>query len=450
MPSTPPAASGRPPASRRRPSVPVLAVRVGAPQTRVTRRAAFDFSASEARAAVAMLSQSPGTLLEETASLGPGMRGLRSRGLVVLSPSHDAAAAAAVTQGAWAHPSAAATAARRVVMPFNLAMRTQSMLAHAADVAEGNRHDFTATALAAVLAHRYQFTGVHALTIIPTITPTAPAASGAPPAGFEVIEHRHLEPDRVRLLPSVSPDPARLRCGGVGLDTDERRVLVPPDIEAMAVHAFYACRPQPGHDNDEQPPGGLTVHIDLDRLSEQPATTDPPWMPALLADALAHLGVVEDDLTTPAEFTAWAHERLRYPLRCGDYTHVRQINPSTGTVHTPTEYVAQYAAEEMLTALQLPAGEATGCAAAEEFLALPLDGGIWSGVADETVLRWVVRAVQYLDAGLDLHETADFLLFAIPAEQATHLSLRRRETPAEVNDMLRNWVRALLNRGTLT
>lgn len=430
---------------------------------RRARRGAFGFTTAETQAALVMLSHPAGAVVEVTGSLKAGFRGLRARGLIDLpadaTSSRDAAAASdGVVHAQWVDAAALAAAARRTTMPFNLALRTQLMLTHAAEVLDGGRDTYTATGLALVLAHRYQFTGVHALTIAPTPTSTTGAATADPyaaPYGYEVVEHRHHHRDRVRVLPSVAFNRSRLPYGAPGLDTDKRRVLLPHDMEALALHAYYRHRATSvsgqGLATDQAP-----VRLDLDYLTEHDGRDSQQagassWMPALLADALNHLGTHEADLPTASDFHAWAQERLRYPLRCGDYTHIRQINPTTATVHTPAEYAEQYAAEEMLTALRLPPGAATGCAAAEEFLPLPLDGAVWGSISDEIVLRWVVRAVQYLDAGLDLIEAADFLLFALPAEQASELvACRRRGDEAAVTEQLFTWVRALLNRGTIT
>lgn len=451
-----PAPSTSSPRRGRSPSV--LPVRVGADEARVNRRAKFGFTTSETQAALAMLSHPVEVVLEASPSLGAGLRGLRGRGLVLLPPADAATDVSGVLQARWTDAAALAAAARRTTIPFNLGMRSRSLLLHAADVLSEPRRTYTATGLALVLAHRYQFTGVHALTItpLPTAAPATPGATSSQgddgqPAGYEVVEHRHHHPDRVRLLPSVMPNPQRLRQGAPGLDTDQRRVLLPDDMEALAVQAFYRGR---GADDLSSGTAGAVapVCLDLGRLVERPTApeTAPSWMPALLADALDHLGVSETVLPAPEFFHSWAHERLRYPLRCGAYTHVRQIDPSTGTVHTPVEYAEQYATEEMLTALRLPVGESTGCAAAEEFLPMALDGTIWGAVTDEIVLRWVVRAVQYLDAGLDLQEASDFLLFAIPADHAADLVARRRRGEfVAVSEQLFSWVRALLNRGTI-
>lgn len=440
MPAVP--TSGASPPRRRAAVLPVrVGTSSGARSGRVTRRRQFTFSTSEAQAAATLLSVASERGLEVPAAMGAGMRGLRDRGLIALTPP----SVTGDLRAGWRDDAAAAAAARRLLVPFNLSMRTQQMLTHAADVLEGYRHDFSATALAVILAHRYRFTGVHALTVSMSRAGAAAGLMSARTGEVEVVEHAHGGAVRHRLLPSVQPDPGRLRRSAPGLDTDQRRVLLPGDVEAQAMHAYFQCQDHSatGFDGD----ASAVVRLDLDRLT---APTHRAWMPALLADTLTHLGVDEGGLPTPDAFVAWAHESLRYPLRCGTFTHIRQIDPVTGTIHTPVEHAEQYAAEEMLTALRLGPGEMTGCAAAEEFLSIPLDGSIWQGVADEMLLRWVVRAVQYLDAGLDLHEAADFLLFAIPAGQAADLIGRRREQPVEVNGVLHGWVRSLLNRGTLT
>lgn len=395
----------------------------------------------------------------------PGFRGLFARGLIRMHSDMGNVGADKTVEKAvgWGRPGAASALARRSCLPLDKrGGRVTMMLTQAAYIADGSRTTpLTATETALVLSHGYQFTGVHALTIT---APTRAAVSrtscnaGAKGAWFTVIEHRHDQPDEVRRIRHAWPEHLRLRRAAATSETDRRRVLLPDDVEAMVLHTFFA-----GLDSMQVPSERHTVRFNLDRLDGERLDGDadesdldrhrwhpgaPAWMPALLGDILAHLNIRASDLRTPQDFTDWAHAHLRYSVHCENFTHLRQVNPSDGTVYTPAEVEAAQTAEDMLAALRMPAGETVGCADDAAFLSTALDMDILSRVSDETLLRWIVRAVQYLDAGLDLAAAADFWFFAVTPADAARLMEWRCEEETVVTNLLFSWCGDLLSKGT--
>lgn len=444
------------------PAVPVLPVRIGTAEDdpgrrRVHRRGGnFVLSTAEAMAGVPLLAMDndmdASMKIDATAA---GHRGLHDRGLIRIRSTPPAqpgdtlsASADASTAIGWGYPDAAPELARRLSLPLNkLGGRATTMLTQAAYVLDGSRaHPLSGIEVAIVLRHRYQFTGVHAVTLtIPdaSLANGTDATSGADETAWRLVEHRHDQPDRVRTIGRVPAVPGRLRQAAASHETDIPRVLLPTDVEAMVLDAFTSG----GATSHGRATSDVDVRFDLDRLA---VGGEESWMPALLRDVLAHLRVRASATPTPVAFLDWAREHLRYTVRCGAFTHVRHIDPDTGALSTPAQVIERQAAEDMLAALQLPVGERVGCAVDAEFLHAVLDTSILDRISDETLVRWLVRAAQYIEAGIDLRAAADFWFFAIPAPLVPDLLAWRRDDEAAVTNLLFGWCRDVFTKGTFT
>lgn len=438
------------------PALPVLPVRIGEPvngRQRTRRpRNGFDLSNDERLVGLTVLAipDTPDGMLDLDDDT-VGHDALIGRGLIELIGEGPALR--------WGYPGAAGVLARRLCVPLQqLGSRATSMLYQCAYMADGSRtYPLSDAEVGIVMRHRYQFTGVHALTITPA------RASDTGGEVFEIVEHRHTQPDQVRLLPRVPAYAGRLRQACAVSETHTPQVILPADVEAMVLDTYFrplpisgsAIRPALRHETVQ---ARSSVRLDLDRLTGQPPADREradgeragagEWMPGLLADILTHLGVRVSNVPTREAYLLWAHEHLTYTTRCDTFTHVRRIDPITGTTHTPPEVAERQAAEDMLAALRLPVGESVGCAEDPDFLHAGIDHSMLQRMDDETLLRWLVRAAQYLDAGLDLRAAADFWFFAVPAAQAADLLAWRARDEAAVTSLLFGWCRDLLYNGT--
>jgi hypothetical protein len=147
-------------------------------------------------------------------------------------------------------------------------------------------------------------------------------------------------------------------------------------------------------------------------------------VPVGVSMALSFLGAPVQQMTSTGQMVAWAEDALGFRLTCcgsttrgrvtGYARHWVKVDPHTGaTVPAPTAREAEKTdAVHLLWALSHDA-EAPGCLRAGDALATwvgPVHPGWlapWPRSAAATSLmrevRTVVRAVEYLDAGLDLH-----------------------------------------------
>lgn len=399
--------------------------------TRINRRPGYPLTRKESVAARALLNYEHGTNLYNVA-VEAGFRDLRSRRLITI----DTQRGNPLGTIAWTSPAAPARTARRLVENFNLGQMAGLALSRAGDaVAGASGWIITGPEVAFAFAHRYLYTGVHALTI------------RRRPAGIEIIEHRHHGEDQMLRTPMSAITGRELSSAQPGLEVEERSVHIPLGHLSAVAAVFLSSRCTD------------TMRIDLDGLwvsgPDDDATVQsdgyPNWMPTIVADALEHLKIPAATVATPALFVAWA-ETMSLPFPCATTTHHRRVDPHTGHTVAPDPSTRErLAAEHLIAGLTRPLDDtrADPCEGPHEFLMTPLDQEGFTRFRDEDLLRRLYCTVQYLDAGLDLCEAADFIRFGLPAPQAVRLVDQRRTDPDAVTSVLFACVRGLNKRGTI-
>ena len=396
--------------------------------------------------------------------LGPGR--LWERGWVTLSadtqatdtqPTGTVTAASDVPDlvVAWVSPGAAACAARLLVRPDRSAAQAEAALW---SMSRKTQHDpgnpavvvdrvrglpATGVELATALAHHYLYSGVRGLTI-----------TQHPDDYTRVIEQHRNGTETTLMVPPTLVHPEDLR---VDLIRPHDGFCDLPDtvVAVLVQSAPFAAR-LPVAEWSRTP-----VRVNFDTLAVTPDALSgaamcglaadwsrsprlpPDWCPALLADALTALDAPTP--TTPAAFVDWAEQHLRVPVACVGQTHHARVDPHTATLSYRPDQSEAYETEHFLYALGADR-EYDGthaCAAAQHTLQTHTQ---FSGGGLDPV-RTVVRAVQYLDAGLDLGEAADFLFFAVPPGPTAHLIATGGRDPAQIRALLTGWVRDLWTHG---